>query len=208
MARLTYTTLHYIKAKPPPPPVKEPPVLSSSNNRRNFYRVGNGTHVSNDSGCALFEYELTNTRLATSPDSVDFLSAARSGNHHHDGIGGAKLGNGRRPQSPAAAAAALSRSKEAAKEDDVDLILALLKKLLVSEGDKEEEEDLKHEWEEAARVIDRFLFYIFFLATLLATVVTLVLMPLSKPEVPTNLPVDCSDKDNPCFIVTPSPVGS
>ncbi|NP_001267772.1 acetylcholine receptor subunit alpha-type acr-16-like precursor [Aplysia californica] len=161
LARIMCTKLYYIS----PPNKTGGRVLSPARNRRNFYRVGNGTHVSNDSGCALVEYELGDT-LGVNLENLRLPSSVRH------------------QQAPASVR---SRSGERIKEDDIDLILSLLKKLLVRESEREEEDDLNKQWEEAARVIDRFLFYIFFLLTILATIVTLVIMPLTKPEKPTVL---------------------
>ena len=160
LARLMCTTLYYIT--PPARHKAGTPVLSSSNNRRKFYRVGNGTHLSNDSGCALVEYEM----------------ATKSSNADNSRLAGGEM---RGPHSLITRTIGPERSKE----EDIDLILSLLKKLLVNEDEKEKSEDLNKQWEEAARIIDRFFFYIFLVLTIASTILTLVIMPLGKPENPT-----------------------
>ncbi|CAL1530224.1 unnamed protein product [Lymnaea stagnalis] len=136
-------------------------VLSSgpTRSRRTIYRVSNGNHVSSDSGCGLLDYE-----LGESPSSSE--------NIHRHPTRVTSPSNDRRKGGPP-------------KEDDIETILSLLKKVLLKEHEKDANEELKLQWEEVAQVLDKFLFYIFLTLTVSATVLTLVVMPMTKPETPT-----------------------
>ena len=63
---------------------------------------------------------------------------------------------------------------------EVEDIMGRLREVLIREEEKENGENLCREWQEAAEVIDRFLFWIFVVGTLLATVTSLVILPLTK----------------------------
>jgi hypothetical protein len=63
---------------------------------------------------------------------------------------------------------------------DTQDLLTRLREMLVREDEKEASEALCREWQEAAEVIDRFLFWVFVLGTVLCSVTSLVLLPLMK----------------------------
>ncbi|KAK7116822.1 hypothetical protein V1264_002435 [Littorina saxatilis] len=72
---------------------------------------------------------------------------------------------------------------------DLDDIVGRLRSLLQREEEKDSGEDLCRQWQEAAEVIDRFLFWIFVVSTVLATVTSLVFLPLTKQELDANVDI-------------------
>ncbi|XP_059169119.1 neuronal acetylcholine receptor subunit alpha-10-like isoform X2 [Physella acuta] len=156
LAKLMRRKLNFIKST-----TTEIRIVTSGPPRRTIYRVSNGNHVSSDSGCGLLEYE-----LGESPSNSENIN--------------------RFPSSRIPPAHAPDRHKGGhTRDDDIETILALLKKVLLKEHGKDANEEIKLQWQEAALVLDKFLFYIFFALTITASVVTLVIMPMTKPENPT-----------------------
>ncbi|RUS81596.1 hypothetical protein EGW08_010648, partial [Elysia chlorotica] len=86
--------------------------------------------------------------------------------------------------SPAAAQRTAAEDLAKTNCKDIDMILALLKSIMVKESEKERVDMIRLQWEEVAIIVDRFLFYIFLALTLVATLTTLVIMPLLKPTEP------------------------
>ncbi|KAH9518333.1 Acetylcholine receptor subunit alpha-type acr-16 [Bulinus truncatus] len=136
-----------------------PPSTTTVRSSRTIYRVSNGNHVSSDSGCGLLEFE-----LGESPSSADSIHRNLNARMTSQANDKRKLGQ--------------------SKDDDIETILMLLKKVLLKEQEKDVNEEIKLQWEEAAQVLDKFLFYIFLLLTLTASIVTLIIMPMTKPEMP------------------------
>ena len=62
------------------------------------------------------------------------------------------------------------------------MVLDALKCLIQKQEEREYEMNLKGQWEECARVIDRFLFWIFLFAVIAATIYLLVVLPLTKAD--------------------------
>ena len=180
---------------------------NNSRARRSFYKVGHGYQVSDDSGCGLIDFEMGDATTSAAQrtahaDSAHHLNLQRTPllekrPHQNSGANNA---HSQRPSiatiqnrtTPATFTVQNHRRGDpAAQEDlnksnckDIDTILALLKSILVKESEKERMDLVRLQWEEAAIVIDRFLFYIFLALTLVATLTTLVIMPLLKPAEP------------------------
>ena len=176
---------------------------NNSRARRSFYKVGHGFQMSNDSGCGLIDFEMG--------DIGSSRTAAADGAHHlnlqqtpllekkHD-TSGVNNSHSQRPSiatiqnrtTPASFTVHNQRRGDPSVQEDlnktsskdVDTILALLKSILVKESEKERVDLIRLQWEEVAIIVDRFLFYIFLALTLLATLTTLVIMPLLKPVEP------------------------
>ncbi|GFO36922.1 neuronal acetylcholine receptor subunit alpha-6 [Plakobranchus ocellatus] len=184
---------------------------NNSRARRSFYKVGHGYQVSNDSGCGLLDFEMgdtaspANTPAASRGARADgaynlnlqktpFLEKKHhqhspSNNVHKERHFVATIQN---RTNPTLFTVHNQRRGEAGPQEeldkgsckDVDIILTLLKSILTKESEKERVDQIRLQWEEAAIIIDRFLFYIFLALTLLATLTTLVIMPLLKPSEP------------------------
>ncbi|KAK0051337.1 nicotinic acetylcholine receptor subunit type D [Biomphalaria pfeifferi] len=159
LGKIMFRKLHFIKSFSGDVRVTAPAPLRTS---RTIYRVSNGNHVSSDSGCGLLEYE-----LGESPGS------------------GESLGRNHNPNPRITPQTHEKRKLGQPREDDVETLLHLLKKVLLKEQEKDSNVEIKLQWEEAAQVLDKFLFYIFLLLTVTASIVTLVIMPMTKPETPT-----------------------
>ncbi|GFR96694.1 neuronal acetylcholine receptor subunit alpha-6 [Elysia marginata] len=183
---------------------------SAANNsraRRSFYKVGHGYQVSNDSGCGLLDFELGD---ATGPaasrtaqtDGTNHLNMQQTPllEKHPRPTGGTNILHNRRASiatiqnrtTPATFTVHNPKRGDSGGQPDlnksnckdVDTILALLKSILMKENEKERSDLVRLQWEEVAIIIDRFLFYIFLALTLVATLTTLVIMPLLKPAEP------------------------
>lgn len=70
--------------------------------------------------------------------------------------------------------------RESSRCWETEEILRRLHLLLVKEENREKESFAVREWQEAAEVLDRFMFWIFIFFTLLTTLVLLWFVPLSK----------------------------
>lgn len=141
-----------------------------SQSRRNLYQSNNCAHVSSDSGYGLLDYEI----------------------HHGHGRPENNQGHGRpennQGNSFSDVYSSLQKSLRGhAREDEVETMLKMLQRVL-KDGVRDAGQDTRLQWDEAARVLDRFLFYIFLLLTVAATIITLVIIPLTKPEVPSLVP--------------------
>ncbi|XP_046373223.1 neuronal acetylcholine receptor subunit alpha-10-like isoform X2 [Haliotis rufescens] len=65
---------------------------------------------------------------------------------------------------------------------DFDEVLARLQELIFREEEKEKEDNMCREWQEAAEVIDRFMFWIFITGTVSVTLVLLIVLPMTKAD--------------------------
>lgn len=132
------------------------PAHCATQPKRRLYQAGNCAHVSSDSGCGLLDLEMTEKLVGVENNNSNPFTEHPAGR----------------------------RRAASTRDDDIEVIMKLLKKILIKENSKENSEHVRLAWEEAARVLDRFLFYLFLMLTILASTVTLIIMPLAKPEVP------------------------
>ncbi|KAL8562674.1 hypothetical protein ACOMHN_011245 [Nucella lapillus] len=173
LARVVCFRLHYVR-----PNVRQGRVVTQTpRSRPGILYKGVTNHVSNDSGCGLIDFET----------NVDFQGTSAGSSSHQ-------------PSSSHTSAAALraefrrARKEEMAREmsrgrvgeggtsssPEMEDILSRLREVLIREEEKDSGENLCRQWQEAAEVIDRFLFWIFVLGTFMATITSLVILPLTK----------------------------
>ncbi|KAK7491760.1 hypothetical protein BaRGS_00017016 [Batillaria attramentaria] len=160
LARMMCFKLHYVTAG-----VSSGRVLSQGQRSRSgvLYK-GVQNHLSADSGCGLIDHDV----------AFDFQGTSR-------GVGGL-------PEQSSSAAALRAEFRRSRREErmrgdgsaDMEDILLRLRDVLAREEEKDSGENLCREWQEAAEVIDRFLFAIFVVGTLAATITSLVILPLTK----------------------------
>ncbi|KAL8562671.1 hypothetical protein ACOMHN_011242 [Nucella lapillus] len=73
-------------------------------------------------------------------------------------------------------------TKQMTSNPDMKDILFSLQKMMTQEETNSRGKTVGKEWREAAEVIDRYLFFLTFLATLLTTITALVILPLSNKQ--------------------------
>ena len=194
LARILCFRLHYVTANVTP---GRGGATQGPRPRPNVLYKGVTNHVSSDSGCGLVDFET----------NVDFPGTPWSGGAGQCSTSAAALraefrrsrrdeGSGRCPWADPAVAAvdrdpltltptptptpAPTPTPCPPHCPDVEDILSRLRELLAREEEKDHGENLCRQWHEAAEVIDRFLFWVFVLGTALATVTSLVILPLAK----------------------------
>ena len=171
--------LNHVTPPPPPPPVTSKRAMTPNSHSRSrmLYR-GIASHVSSDSGCGLMEHEssmdsplsIEQTVTTDTCTSAATLRAEFRRSGREEIIletPGDTLTSSRDNGDPAGRHLVdSSREREGAKG-----------------------ENLCRQWQEAAEVIDRCLFWVFVMATLAVTLTCLIILPLTKKPVDPNVDI-------------------
>lgn len=170
LARAMCFQLHYVR-----PDVTSGRCLGpggSSRSRAGVLYKGVHNHLSSDSGCGLIDCET----------SFDLSGGNMAASTSYSPASGTPM-----QASAAALRAEFGRARRGAElradASELDEVLLRLRDVLVREEEKDRGENLCREWQEAAEVVDRFLFWLFVLATLVASLTSLVVLPLTKKSV-------------------------
>lgn len=160
LARVVCFKLHYVRASVTSGRTSQ----QCAHSRSNVLYKGVPNHVSNDSGCGLvdlntnFEFGRTCNTAETPTTGAAALRAEFGRSRQLHQVGHDQYG-------------------------ELDNILQRLHCVLLREDEKDKGENLCREWQEAAEVIDRFLFWIFVVGTVTTTITSLVIMPLLKDNI-------------------------
>lgn len=179
LARLLRFRLHYIT----PDITAGRDMTQHSRSRPDVLYKGVMNQVSTDSGFGLVELET----------NVDFQPTARGGAGQSSSAAAlrAEFRRSRRDEGssgcPGADSAADSDPPTSCS--DMEDILKRLREVLVREEERDRGENLCRQWHEAAEVIDRFLFWVFVLGTVLATITSLIVLPLAKKPLDPSLDI-------------------